>query len=87
MVGVIQQTVVPTYNLVDPMNTDVVDILPTVHNPTGCDVKCKICSKAAAFEAANEYGYELLIETLPTDRELNKEHLHGKILQKMCTKS
>ena len=61
MAGVIQQIVVPTYNLVDPMNTDVVDILPPVHNPAGCDIKCKICSKAAAFKAANKYGFELLL--------------------------
>ena len=27
------------------------------------------------------------IETFPTDRELNKEHLYGKIMQKMSTKS
>ena len=27
------------------------------------------------------------IETLSTDRELNKEHFYGKIMQKICTKS
>ena len=27
------------------------------------------------------------IETLSIDRELNKEHFYGKIMQKMCTKS
>ena len=27
------------------------------------------------------------IETLSIDRVLNKEHFHGKIMQKMCTKS
>ena len=27
------------------------------------------------------------IETLSINRELNKEHFHGKIMQKICTKS
>ena len=27
------------------------------------------------------------IETLSTDRVLNKEHFYGRIMQKMCTKS
>ena len=27
------------------------------------------------------------IETLPIDRELNKKHFYGKIMQKMCLKS
>ena len=27
------------------------------------------------------------IETLSINRVLNKEHLHGKVMQKMCTKN
>ena len=34
-----------------------------------------------------EKGISFDIETLSIDRELNKEHLYGKIIQKMCTKS
>ena len=32
-----------------------------------------------------EIGYD--IETLSTERVLNKEHFYGKIIQNMCTKS
>ena len=38
-----------------------------------------------AWNLGKEKKYD--IETLPIDRVLNKEHLYGKIIQKMCTKS
>ena len=38
-----------------------------------------------AWHLENEIGCD--IETLSIDKELNKEHFYGKIMQKMCIKS
>ena len=54
-------TAVPIQSLVDHINADVVDILPSVHALTECDTTSKVGTKPAALKTANKCGYELLL--------------------------
>ena len=53
-------TAVPIHELLDQINADVVNILPSVQPCIGCDTTSKVVTKAAAVKTANECGYELL---------------------------
>ena len=52
--------VVPVHDIVNDIDSDVVDVLPAVHALTGCDTTSKIGTKAAALKTAFACGIELL---------------------------
>ena len=54
-----------------------------VYDVFNCLNKNLIAHFALYLEKEKSYD----IETLSTDRVLNKEHFYGKIMQKICTKS
>ena len=47
---------VPVHDIVNEINSDVVDVLPATHALTGCDTTSKVGSKAAALKTAIECG-------------------------------
>ena len=52
--------IIPVHDLVNVMESDLIDILPAAHALTGCDTTSKVGTKAAAFKTAEKYGYELI---------------------------
>ena len=59
--------VVPVHDIVNDIDSDVVDVLPAVHALTGCDTTSKIGTKAAALKTAFACGIELLHSFGKTD--------------------
>ena len=55
------RTAFPIHELVDIMDTNVIDVLPAVHALTGCDTTSKVGTNPAAFKAAIKCGYEQLL--------------------------
>ena len=51
---------VPIHEIVEVMDASVIEVLPTVHAPSGCDTTSKIGTKKAALRAAFDQGWELL---------------------------
>jgi len=52
--------IIPIHDLINVMESDLIDILPAVHALTGCDTTSKIGTKTSAFKTAEKYGYELI---------------------------
>ena len=49
------------HEVVDNMNTDIVDILPAVHALTGCDTSSKVGTKKSAFKHLSNMGLTFYI--------------------------
>ena len=56
----ISKCFIPIHDLVNTMDSDVIDILPAVHALTGCDTTSKVGTKASALKQASKCGYKLL---------------------------
>ena len=55
-----QRVAFPIHDLIEELDSGVIDVLPAVHSLSGCDSTSKIGSKTKAFKTVLEHGNYLL---------------------------
>ena len=53
---------IPVHTKFDEVDTEVVDILPAMHAPTGCDTTSKVGTKASELQPGIEEGQKLFFD-------------------------